>query len=47
MHTRFVHVNFINSMHVSSYSSHPAQLKGIISKESVEGEGIVREITGH
>ena len=44
---RFVHANFINSMHISSYSSPPAQLEGIISKEPVEREGIMREITRH
>lgn len=43
----FVHVNFINSMHISRYSSPPAQLQGFISNEPVEGERIVREITGH
>lgn len=43
----FVHVNFTNSMHISHYSSPPAQLQGFISKEPVEGERTVKEITGH
>lgn len=47
MHTRFVYVNFINSRHISSYSSSLAQLKEFISKEPVEEEEVVREITGH
>lgn len=37
MHTRYVHANFINFMHISSYSCPPAQFPGFTSKRPVEG----------